>query len=203
MSGEQPSLRINRASLMCVSQANLRVLAARPGGGAGRGTTSGDILGSVASTRTFSTVLRDSKGRVYIPLPFDPVSAWGPRSRFYVHGSVNSMGVRGVVQDFDDRLGLVLGEAWRRGCGLQAGDQVDVKLMLEGLQRSDLPSDVATALEEETKAGAFFDSVAPYYRNAFLKWIEATKRSPEVRSQRIAEMVALLVAGEKEIPQRR
>jgi hypothetical protein len=44
----------------------------------------------------------------------------------------------------------------------------------------------------------FFDSLAQFYRNAFLRWIDATKRRPEQRPLRIAEMILLLEEGKKE-----
>jgi uncharacterized protein YdeI (YjbR/CyaY-like superfamily) len=110
------------------------------------------------------------------------------------------MDVRGVAEDFDNEIGLFLGPAWRRGCGLDAGDRVEVVLEPEGLQLNDLPNDVSSALHSDPVAADFFVSTAPFYRNAFISWIDATKRSPEKRAERIAEMVALLAAGEKERP---
>ncbi len=47
-----------------------------------------------------------------------------------------------------------------------------------GPQRSDLAADVAAALEAESEAGASFDSLDQFYRQAYLRWIDATKRSP-------------------------
>lgn len=38
------------------------------------------------------------------------------------------------------------------------------------------------------------------YRNAYLRWIDATKRSPELRAERIAVVVALLEGGVKQRP---
>lgn len=97
---------------------------------------------------------------------------------------------------------MALGAAWRRGCRIGPGDQVDVMLTPEGPQRDDLADDIAAALEAEPAAGAFFDSLAQFYRKAYLRWIDATKRRPDARSERIAEMVALLKAGCKERPRR-
>ena len=39
-----------------------------------------------------------------------------------------------------------------------------------------------------------------FYRKAYLRWIDGTKRRPDVRARRIAEMVELLEAGRKERP---
>jgi hypothetical protein len=143
-------------------------------------------------------VTADQRGRVFVPLPFGPDDAWGSKDRHRVAGTVNGMGVRAVVEPLGEGHGIVLGPAWRRHCGIAPGDDVAVVLMPEGPQRADLAPDVAAALDAEPAAGAFFDSLAQFYRNAYLRWIDATKRSPDKRTARIAEMVELLKAGRKE-----
>ncbi len=72
--------------------------------------------------------------------------------------------------------------------------------MPEGLQRGDLDADIAAALDAHPAAGAFFDSLAQFYRKAYLRWIDGTKRRPHERVRRIQEMVTLLEAGIKERP---
>jgi hypothetical protein len=47
---------------------------------------------------------------------------------------------------------------------------------------------------------ACFDSLAQFYRRAYLRYIDGTKRRPDVRAARIAEVVGLLAAGVKERP---
>ena len=64
-----------------------------------------------------------------------------------------------------------------------------------------IDDDVRHALEEDPAAGDFFDSLAQFYRKAYLRSIDGTKRRPELRTARIAEMVALLHAGMKERPE--
>lgn len=145
-------------------------------------------------------VTKDERRRVLVPVPFDPDSAWGPKREHRVHGTVNGMGVRAVVEPLGDGHGILLGPAWRRDCGVAPGDQVDVVLTPEGPQRDDLAPDVAAALDAAPAAGEFFDSLAQFYRRAYLRWIDATKRRPDLRAARIAEMVHLLEAGHKERP---
>jgi uncharacterized protein YdeI (YjbR/CyaY-like superfamily) len=72
--------------------------------------------------------------------------------------------------------------------------------MPEGPQSDALAPDIAAALSAEPEAARFFDGLATFYRKNYLRWIEATKRSPEVRAQRIAELVELMKAGKKERP---
>jgi hypothetical protein len=147
-----------------------------------------------------AVVTTDSKKRVLVPVPFDPDQVWGPKLEHRVHGTVNGMPVRGEIEPLGYGYGILLGPAWRRDCGIGTGDGVTVVLAPEGPQREDLAPDFAAALEAEPEAGAFFDSLAQFYRKAYLRWIDGTKRKPEERARRIAETVELLKSGVKQRP---
>jgi uncharacterized protein YdeI (YjbR/CyaY-like superfamily) len=84
--------------------------------------------------------------------------------------------------------------------GVAIGDHVDVDLAPEGPQRADLADDIAEALAASPAAAAFFDTLAQFYRKAYLRWIDATRRRPDLRAIRIAEVVDLLASGIKERP---
>jgi Bacteriocin-protection, YdeI or OmpD-Associated/Domain of unknown function (DUF1905) len=151
--------------------------------------------------RFTATVAAAGRDRVLIPVPFHPDNVWGAKPRHHIHGTVNGMGVRAVIEPADGGYGFRLGPAWLRCCGLAAGDTATVDIEPEGPQRDELADDVAAALEAHPQAAAFFDSLAQFYRRAYLRWIDATKRRPDQRSHRIAEMITLLEAGQKERPQ--
>lgn len=152
-------------------------------------------------TRSYTTVVTTgARNRVLVPVPFDPNTVWGNKTEHRVSGTVNGMDVRASVEPLGDGFGIVLGPAWRRDCGLAPGDEVKVLLAPEGPQREDLANDVRVALEANPSAGAFFDGLAQFYREAFLRWIDATKRRPDERTRRIAEMVELLRQGKKQRP---
>jgi hypothetical protein len=152
------------------------------------------------SRRYTATVATDDAGRLVVPVPFDPDTVWGAKPRHHIAGTVDGKGVRGVVVAIGDGFGFTLGPAWRRDCGVAPGAHVPVDIHPEGPQRADLAPDLAAALDAEPAAGEFFDSLAQFYRNAYLRWIDATKRRPDVRAARIAEVVELLKAGRKERP---
>jgi hypothetical protein len=155
------------------------------------------------TSRTYTTTAAAAaRGHLLIPVPFDPDTVWGAKARHHIHGTVNQMPVRGVVEPDGDGYGFTLGPAWLRGCGLAAGDTVTVHIRPEGPQRDDLAADVAAALDAHPQAAAFFDSLSQFYRKGYLRWIEATKRRPDQRPERIAEMVRLLEAGQKQRPTR-
>lgn len=153
------------------------------------------------SEKSYRAVAADGgRGRVLIPVPFDPDAVWQAKPRHHITGTVNGMGIRGVIETVGGQRGFLLGPAWLRGCGLAPGDELSVIIAPEGPQRADLPPDLAAALEASPAAGDFFDGLAQFYRRAYLRWIEGTKRRPEVREQRIREVIELLEAGRKERP---
>ena len=151
------------------------------------------------SAKQFDVVVADGgRGRLMVPVPFDPDVEWGAKTRHPVGGTINGKRVRGVVEAHDGVQGFLVGVAWLRDCPLAAGDEVHVELAPEGPQRADLADDVAAALEANPKAGEFFDALAQFYRRGYLRWIDGTTRRPEVRRERIARMVELLESGVKD-----
>jgi hypothetical protein len=155
----------------------------------------------VTSQQFTATVAAATLGRVLIPVPFTPDTVWGTKPRHHIAGTVNHMRVRGVLEPAGDGFGFTLGPAWLRGCGVTVGDTVAVDIEPEGPQRDDLAEDIAVALAAHPQAAAFFDSLAQFYRRAYLRWIDATKRRPDKHVPRIAEMIQLLEAGHKQRPQ--
>jgi len=149
------------------------------------------------TSQHFKTIISKSGTRTFIALPFNPNDVWGVKGRHYITGSVNGHAVRGSLGSDGTQYFLPLGAAWRRGCGLDAGSKVDVVLSPEGPQSESLSSDVGSALDATPQAKAFFESLATFYRNTYIKWIESAKR-PETRTARINEMVNLLKAGKKQ-----
>jgi Bacteriocin-protection, YdeI or OmpD-Associated/Domain of unknown function (DUF1905) len=150
--------------------------------------------------RRYAATLVTENRRVFVPVPFDPDAAWGHKIEHHVRGTINGMDVRGVLEQLDDGRGLVLGPAWRRDRHLDSGAAVEVMLEPEGPQRDDLADDISIAFAAHPAAAAFFDSIAQFYRRAYLRYIDATKRRPDERAARIAEVVKLLDAGVKERP---
>jgi hypothetical protein len=144
------------------------------------------------------TVVAAGRDSLLVPVPFDPDRVWGAKQRHHICGTVNGIRVRAVLEVVGDGFGFTLGPTSPSRAGLAVGDVVTVDVAPEGPQRDDLADDIAGALSANPDAGAFFDSLAQFYRRAYLRWIDATKRRPEQRSARIAEMVRLLESGIKQ-----
>ena len=141
-------------------------------------------------------------GRTVIVVPFDPDAVWGAKAEHHVNGTLAGRRIRVRLYPDGGGWAFTLGEARARQLGVGPGDQVVIELTPEGPQRADLAEDIAAALAANPAAAAFFDTLAQFYRRAYLRWIDATTRRPDVRALRIAEVVDLLAAGVKERPRR-
>ncbi len=107
--------------------------------------------------------------------------------------------MRGIIVKRESGPVMSLGPAWT-GAPLEDGAEVDVVLEPEGPQRADLAPDIAAALDANPTAAASFDALAQFYRTKWLRWINSTKRQPDQRPIRIAEMIRLIQEGHKERP---
>ena len=155
-------------------------------------------------TQRFRAVLAAGPGgRAVVVVPFDPDEAWGVKAVHHVNGTVNGRRVRVTLAPGDGGWAFSYGPPRALELGFTAGDEVAVELTPEGPQRGDLAEDIAAALAANPAAGAFFDTLAQFYRKAYLRYIDATTRRPDLRAARIAEVTDLLAAGVKERPRER
>jgi hypothetical protein len=152
-------------------------------------------------TQRFHALVADGPGgRAIVVVPFDPDELWGAKAVHHVNGTVDSTRVRVTLSPGGAGWAFTLSPSRVLGLGVTPGDEVSVELTPEGPQRADLAEGVTAALAANPAAGAFFDTLAQFYRKAYLRWIDATTRRPELRAARIAEVVDLLAAGVKERP---
>jgi Bacteriocin-protection, YdeI or OmpD-Associated/Domain of unknown function (DUF1905) len=145
-------------------------------------------------------ITANSRGHAVITIPFDPDEAWGAKAVHHVSGTVNGCRVRVTIAPGDSGWVFTLNPARMRHTGIADGAEVIVELAPEGPQRADLADDISAALAANPAAGAFFDTLAQFYRRAYLRYIDATARRPDLRASRITEVVGLLADGIKERP---
>jgi hypothetical protein len=155
-------------------------------------------MGVMESQRFRAVVVAGSEDSAVITMPFDPDEAWGAKANHPVGGTIDGCRMRARLVLAGGGWVLTLAPKRLLGMGIAIGDEVAVELTPEGPQRGDLADDIAAALAASPAAGAFFDTLAQFYRKAYLRWIDATSRRPDVRAARIAEVVDLLAAGIKE-----
>jgi hypothetical protein len=83
--------------------------------------------------RFTATIADAGRGRVLIPVPFQPDTTWGAKPRHHIHGTVNGMSMRTVVEPVGDGFGFTLGPAWLRGCRLRSHSAPTVRARGEQL----------------------------------------------------------------------
>lgn len=162
-----------------------------------------DILAGMERRKMWSFQARAARrpaGGATIPLPFDPADVWGQRNRYHMTGTIEGVRFRSVLVHRQSAWQIELAPKSGSSAGLVDGQSVTVEIWPEGPQLDELPSDIAQGLAARPKAAAAFEGLAQFYRNGWLRWIDATKRRPEVRAERIKEMVRLLESGHKELP---
>jgi bacteriocin resistance YdeI/OmpD-like protein/uncharacterized protein DUF1905 len=157
----------------------------------------------MSAQRFRTVVIAAPGGRALIVVPFDPDQVWGAKAEHPVHGTLGHCRVRVTLSRDERGWGFTLSQSRVRDLGIAAGDEVVGELAPEGPQRADLADDITAAFAANPAAAAFFDTLAQFYRKAYLRWIDATIRRPDLRAKRIAEVVDLLAAGIKERPQLR
>ncbi len=140
------------------------------------------------------------RGSGIIAVPFDPDETWGAKAAHHVNGTVSGCRVRVTIAPGEGGWAFPLSPSRMRDQGFEVGAEVACELAPEGPQRGDLADDIAAALEANPAAGAFFDTLAQFYRKAYLRYIDATTRRPDVRAARIAEVTDLCASGVKERP---
>lgn len=150
------------------------------------------------TTQRFTTIIAQEGSRIFITIPFNPNEVWGVKQRHHITGTINGWKVRGALESHGTQYILPLGAAWQRDNGVKAGIEVEVELSPEGPQVDTLAPDLLAALERESEAKAFFESLATFYRKGYLRWLDGAARRPEVRRARIAELVSLLKMGKKQ-----
>ena len=154
----------------------------------------------MGSQRFRAVIATGLRGCAVIAVPFDPDETWGAKADHPVGGLIEDRQVRGRLSRRGSEWVLTVTPMWLRDTGVAIGDDVTVELAPEGPQRGDLADDIATALAANPAASAFFDTLAQFYRKAYLRWIDGATRRPDLRVARIAEVVDLLAAGIKQRP---
>ncbi len=147
-----------------------------------------------------AVVATGPRDNAVIAVPFDPDKTWGAKADHPVGGTIDGRRVRGRLSPTGGGWQLTITPMWLRDTGVTIGTEVTVELAPEGPQREDLADDIAAALAGNPAAAAFFDTLAQFYRKAYLRWIDATTRRPDLRAARIAEVVDLLAARIKQRP---
>ena len=144
----------------------------------------------------FQTVLElAGKTATGFRVPREVVEALGKGKRPPVIVTINGYAYRNTVAVYGDEYLLGVAAEHRQAAGVQAGDLLDVDLVLDTAPREvDVPADFAAALEADPEAQRFFESLSYSNKRRFTLSVEDAK-SADTRERRIEKYVSQLHDG--------
>lgn len=142
-------------------------------------------------------VQKNERGQVSIVVPFDPSEVWGKKPRHFVKGTINGAAFRGSLGARGGNFILPINKDLQAHAKVGPGDRVSVVMEQDVGESADLPDDLSRALGQSREARAFLETLSPFYRNTYVKWILAAKK-PETRASRIDQTISLLEQHQKQ-----
>ena len=143
--------------------------------------------------RLRATVLQNDKTATGIEIPEEVVTALSSGKRPAVKVTVNDRHTyRSTVAPMGGDFMLPVSADVRGRAGVQAGDEVDVRLELDTAPRTvTVPPDFADALASDPAAQDLFNTLSYSNKQRFVLSVEGAK-TDETRRRRIARVVATL-----------
>ncbi|MCW2538459.1 MAG: hypothetical protein JWN95_184 [Frankiales bacterium] len=128
-------------------------------------------------------------------IPDEVIDQLGAGKRPKVVLRIGSYSYRTTVASMGGRFLAPLSAEHRTAAGLQAGDEIELEVVLDEAPREvEVPADLAAALDGDASARAFFDSLSYTHRKEWARWITEAKR-PETRTARVAKTLVGLREG--------
>jgi hypothetical protein len=146
------------------------------------------------ATRTFRTTIVRDGSRCFIPLTFDPKSAFG-KTRAPVKVTLNGYTYRSTIAAMGEPPCVPLRKSHREAAGLQGGENLDVRLDLDTEMREVTPpADLVRALKGAPRAWGRWQALSYTHQREHVEYIEQA-RKPETRARRI-EVTKRTLTGE-------
>lgn len=144
----------------------------------------------------FTTVIVSGGGNTSgIEVPESIVLGFDAGKRFPVVVTVNGFTYRSTVGPYKGPYLVSLSADNRAAAGVAVGDEVEVDLERDLAPREvEIPADLGAALDADSGASAFFQSLPPGQKKSYTTWIVEAKKE-ETRAARVAKAVQMLSEG--------
>jgi antitoxin component of MazEF toxin-antitoxin module len=145
----------------------------------------------------FTTTIQGSGNKTGIVVPEQVVTELGAGKRPPVVVSINGKSYRSSIAVMGGQNLISLSAANREFVGVEAGDTVDVDVVLDTQPRIvEVPEDLAAAMAAEPAVQEFYATLSYSAQRRYVEPLGEAK-TPETRSRRIAKVVEDLKAGKK------
>ncbi|HYO42674.1 MAG TPA: YdeI/OmpD-associated family protein [Candidatus Limnocylindrales bacterium] len=142
-----------------------------------------------------ATIVQTGKTACGIQVPEAVVTALGGSKRPAVVVTLDGYAYRSTVAPMGAEWWVGVNSDHREAFGLKAGDEVQVTLELDTAPRElEVPRELATALDADPTAKAFFDGLSYSNRRVFTLSVEGTN-NPETKARRVDKVIALMREG--------
>ena len=142
-----------------------------------------------------ATIVQSGKTACGIQVPEAVVEALGGSKRPAVVVTLDHYTYRSTVAPMGGEWWVGVNSDHRAASGLKAGDEVQVTLELDTAPRElEIPPELATALDADPQARAFFDGLSYSNRRVFTLSVEGTS-NPETKARRVEKAIALMREG--------
>ena len=142
-----------------------------------------------------ATIVQTGKTACGIQVPESVVDALGGSKRPAVVVTIGHYAYRSTVAPMGGEWWVGVNSDHRAASGLRAGDEVEVTLELDTAPRElEIPPELATALDADPVAKAFFDGLSYSNKRVFTLSVEGTS-NPETKARRVEKAIALMREG--------
>lgn len=139
-----------------------------------------------------TTVELGGKTATGLEVPASVVEGLGGGKRPAVAVTVNGHSYRSTVASMGGRFMIPLSAENRTEAGVEAGDDVEVRVELDTAPRTvDVPDDLRTALAKDAAARERFEGLPYSHRKEHVRALESAKK-PETRERRLAKTLEIL-----------
>ena len=142
-----------------------------------------------------ATIVQTGKTACGIQVPASVVDALGGSKRPAVTVTLDGYRYRSTVAPMGGEWWVGVNSDHRAASGLRAGDEVQVTLELDTAPRElEIPPELATALDADPQAKAFFDGLSYSNKRVFTLSVEGTS-NPDTKARRVEKAIALMREG--------
>lgn len=146
---------------------------------------------------TYTTTVIGEGNTTGLEVPPEIIAQLGTSKKPAVVVTVNGFTYRNTVAMRGEKYLISLSKERREAAGVKAGDKVEITLELDTAPREVIvPPDFQEALDQDTEAKRFFESLSYSNKSRHVLSIEGTK-NPETRQRRIEKAIESLRAGKK------
>lgn len=154
---------------------------------------------SAPGTARFSATLKQAPGKkaTGIEVPAETIAELDAGKRPPVRVTLNGYEYRTTIGVMSGQHMIPVSAAVRASAGLDAGDTVEVQLVVDATPRTvEIPADLAEAFASHPEAGAFFATLSNSLQRYHVDTINGAKAA-ETRQRRVDKAIGLFLDGKQ------